>query len=37
MAMAVAALGHGRLHLDDGSCVEKSFPAFWECWQVLMP
>jgi len=35
MAMAVAALGAGPLNLDDGSCVSKSFPAFWNDWNRL--
>jgi 3-phosphoshikimate 1-carboxyvinyltransferase len=36
MAMAVAALGAGPLHLDDGECASKSFPAFWEDWHRLI-
>jgi len=32
---AVAALCAGPLDLDDPSCVNKSFPAFWEVWQSL--
>ncbi|NOZ78664.1 MAG: 3-phosphoshikimate 1-carboxyvinyltransferase [Acidobacteria bacterium] len=32
MAMAVAALRAGELMLDDGACVAKSFPGFWEQW-----
>ncbi len=32
MAMAVAALVAGPLELDDGQCVDKSFPGFWETW-----
>ncbi len=35
MAMAVAALGAGPLHLDDAACVSKSFPAFWTDWDRL--
>ena len=35
MAMAVAALGGGTLALDDGSCVAKSFPDFWDMWARL--
>jgi 3-phosphoshikimate 1-carboxyvinyltransferase len=35
MAMAVAALGGGALALDDGSCVGKSFPDFWDMWARL--
>jgi 3-phosphoshikimate 1-carboxyvinyltransferase len=35
MAMAVAALGGGALALDDGSCVSKSFPEFWDMWARL--
>jgi len=35
MAMAVAALAAGELDLDDGSCVEKSFPRFWEVWEEV--
>jgi len=33
MAMAVTALAVGELSLDDGGCVEKSFPEFWEVWE----
>lgn len=36
MAMAVAALGAGRLELDDPSCVSKSFPRFWNAWESLV-
>jgi 3-phosphoshikimate 1-carboxyvinyltransferase len=36
MAMAVAALGAGRLELDDPSCVSKSFPRFWDIWESLI-
>ncbi len=36
MAMAVAALAAGPVELDDGSCVTKSFPAFWEVWDGLL-
>jgi 3-phosphoshikimate 1-carboxyvinyltransferase len=36
MAMAVAALGAGPLHLDDGACVSKSYPGFWNDWDLLM-
>lgn len=32
MAMAVAALVSGPLHLDDLDCVDKSFPSFWIEW-----
>jgi len=32
MAMAVAALAAGPLELDDGGCVQKSFPGFWQAW-----
>lgn len=35
MAMAVAALGGGALALDDGTCVSKSFPDFWDMWARL--
>jgi 3-phosphoshikimate 1-carboxyvinyltransferase len=35
MAMAVAALGAGPLQLDDGSCVSKSYPEFWNDWDRL--
>jgi 3-phosphoshikimate 1-carboxyvinyltransferase len=35
MAMAVVALGAGRLELDDPSCVSKSFPRFWNAWETL--
>jgi 3-phosphoshikimate 1-carboxyvinyltransferase len=35
MAMAVAALGAGPLHLDDAACVSKSFPEFWTDWERL--
>lgn len=38
MALAVAALGAGPLLLDDGDCVSKSFPGFWEMWnRVIEP
>ena len=36
MAMAVAALGAGPLRLDDGACVSKSYPGFWNDWDLLM-
>ena len=36
MAMAVAALAAGPLHLDDASCVAKSFPGFWSMWDRLV-
>jgi 3-phosphoshikimate 1-carboxyvinyltransferase len=36
MAMAVAALVVGEIQLDDGDCVEKSFPGFWSMWQALL-
>ena len=36
MAMAVAALASGELELDDGSCVGKSFPGFWNMWDTLI-
>lgn len=36
MAMAVVALGAGRLELDDPSCVSKSFPRFWQAWEILV-
>ena len=36
MAMAVAALAAGPAQLDDGSCVTKSFPAFWKVWDGLL-
>ncbi|MFV2072570.1 MAG: 3-phosphoshikimate 1-carboxyvinyltransferase [Thermoanaerobaculales bacterium] len=36
MAMAVAALAVGPLHLDDASCVAKSFPGFWSMWDGLV-
>ena len=36
MAMAVAALGAGRVELDDPSCVSKSFPRFWNIWESLV-
>jgi 3-phosphoshikimate 1-carboxyvinyltransferase len=36
MAMAVAALVVGEIRLDDGDCVEKSFPGFWSMWQALL-
>ena len=35
MAMAVAALVAGELELDDGSCVGKSYPGFWNMWDTL--
>ncbi|MEJ2188981.1 MAG: 3-phosphoshikimate 1-carboxyvinyltransferase [Acidobacteriota bacterium] len=35
MAMAVAALVAGPLELDEPSCVAKSFPEFWETWDVF--
>lgn len=35
MAMAVAALAAGGLELDDGHCVEKSFPDFWRVWEGI--
>ncbi len=35
MAMAVTALGAGPLHLDDGDCVSKSYPGFWNDWDSL--
>jgi 3-phosphoshikimate 1-carboxyvinyltransferase len=35
MAMAVASLAAGPLDLDDGACVRKSFPAFWDAWSAL--
>jgi 3-phosphoshikimate 1-carboxyvinyltransferase len=37
MAMAVAALRLGPLALDDGDCVQKSFPGFWTAWERLLP
>lgn len=37
MAMAVTALAAGPLNLDDGNCVQKSFPGFWQQWEVLLP
>lgn len=37
MAMAVAALRLGPLALDDGDCVQKSFPGFWAAWERLLP
>jgi 3-phosphoshikimate 1-carboxyvinyltransferase len=36
MAMAVASLVTGRLVLDDGDCVSKSFPGFWAMWDGLV-
>jgi len=36
MAMAVAALAAGALELDDGGCVVKSFPTFWDVWDRLL-
>ncbi len=36
MSMAVAALKAGPLELDDGSCVAKSFPGFWDMWDGLL-
>jgi 3-phosphoshikimate 1-carboxyvinyltransferase len=36
MAMAVAALGAGRLELDDPDAVAKSFPTFWTQWRRLL-
>ncbi len=36
MAMAVAALVAGPLELDDPSCVQKSFPGFWDQWAILL-
>ena len=36
MAMAVAALKTGPLYLDDGACVAKSFPGFWDMWAGLV-
>ena len=35
MAMAVAGLVAGPLHLDDVACVHKSFPTFWDQWRRL--
>ena len=37
MAMAVAALAAGPVRIDDGECVEKSFPAFWQRWEGILP
>jgi 3-phosphoshikimate 1-carboxyvinyltransferase len=36
MAMAVAALVVGDVLLDEGDCVEKSFPRFWTMWDELL-
>lgn len=36
MAMAVAALVSGELELDDGGCVGKSYPGFWNMWETLI-
>jgi 3-phosphoshikimate 1-carboxyvinyltransferase len=36
MALAVAALVAGQLELDDGSCVGKSYPEFWNMWETLV-
>lgn len=36
MAMAVTALGAGPTELDDPGCVTKSFPRFWEIWNLLL-
>ncbi len=36
MAMALAALRSGPLHLDDASCVVKSYPGFWQHWERLV-
>lgn len=36
MAMAVAALRHGPLALDQPEAVDKSFPGFWSAWQRLL-
>jgi 3-phosphoshikimate 1-carboxyvinyltransferase len=30
MAFAPLALKFGAVHIDDPSCVEKSYPAYWE-------
>jgi len=35
MAMAVAALRAGPVHLDDAGCVGKSFPGFWQEWEKV--
>jgi len=35
MAMAVAALVAGPLRLDDAGCVAKSFPGFWDQWNLV--
>ena len=35
MAMAVASLAVGPLEIDDGDCVSKSFPGFWDVWENL--
>lgn len=36
MAMAVAALVVGEIRMDDGNCVDKSFPGFWNMWEELL-
>jgi 5-enolpyruvylshikimate-3-phosphate synthase len=36
MAMAVAALAAGPIELDDAACVVKSFPGFWEQWDLVL-
>ena len=36
MAMAVAALVAGPLRLDRPSCVDKSFPGFWDEWRAVV-
>lgn len=36
MAAAVAALAAGPFELDDPACVSKSFPRFWEVWELIL-
>lgn len=35
MSLALLELRGGRLLLDNPSCVSKSFPDFWECWDQV--
>lgn len=35
MSLALLELRGGRLVLDNPSCVGKSFPNFWECWDQV--
>jgi len=35
MALAVVGLRVPDLRIENGDCVNKSFPRFWDMWKIL--